>query len=587
MVVQILDAAVRKAAKSNRDHSGLLVGCWQLENLLITDVVDHVVISEMLNDPDSALEFLETFFPDGFEVVGTFNSSKDDEIVVNFLKSKTTDYVVMDFDGDDDSIKCLKIDGNVETNMSVDVISSHDALKCIAENCLIFCANERFSLTIDASNLNTITDTALDQLTLQKNKLESDNVGLHFPSTDGFVFGEKFSDVGTLKFLQINEKERTKDLQKISFYSARQFFSGDFRVDVRLFENATIKDAKCTAPFVEYSDNSSYRNVACEILGVAFVNKTATVVQTKNAIRRSVMRNIANTCGMLRYQMRSLKNSDPVKLNDVQSSIFCVPNGLCMLNFCQPALLTDEEHKSFRERLHKLFFIDSDRPTFSTLNAVALQDKSHVLLNTHIGLKPVVMDGGEVSTVYGIYGYHHYMQDRIDDNGWGCAYRSCQTIISWFRYQGYTDVPVPSHRDIQEALVAVGDKEKRFIGSRQWIGSIEINNVLSHLLGVTSKIMFVSRGSELASKGRELALHFKSQGTPVMIGGGVLAHTILGVCFSEVTGDTKFLILDPHYTGDEDLKTIQSKGWCGWKGDKFWDQNAYYNLCLPQRPVTY
>ena len=43
------------------------------------------------------------------------------------------------------------------------------------------------------------------------------------------------------------------------------------------------------------------------------------------------------------------------------------------------------------------------------------------------------------------------------------------------------------------------------------------------------------------------------------IGGGVLAHTILGVDFNDVTGDIKFLILDPHYTGGEDLKTIQDK----------------------------
>ena len=49
--------------------------------------------------------------------------------------------------------------------------------------------------------------------------------------------------------------------------------------------------------------------------------------------------------------------------------------------------------------------------------------------------------------------------------------------------------------------------------------------------------------------------------TPVFfgIGGGVLAHTIIGVDFSELTGDVKFLILDPHYTGGEDVKTIVNK----------------------------
>ncbi|MEQ2219239.1 hypothetical protein XENOCAPTIV_014690, partial [Xenoophorus captivus] len=52
--------------------------------------------------------------------------------------------------------------------------------------------------------------------------------------------------------------------------------------------------------------------------------------------------------------------------------------------------------------------------------------------------------------VQGIYSYHHYMQDRLDDNGWGCAYRSLQTICSWFQQQGYVERCVPSHKEIQQ-----------------------------------------------------------------------------------------------------------------------------------------
>ena len=39
----------------------------------------------------------------------------------------------------------------------------------------------------------------------------------------------------------------------------------------------------------------------------------------------------------------------------------------------------------------------------------------------------------------------------------------------------------------------------------------------------------------------------------------MLAHTILGVDYNEVTGDLKFLILDPHFTGAEDIKVILDK----------------------------
>lgn len=48
--------------------------------------------------------------------------------------------------------------------------------------------------------------------------------------------------------------------------------------------------------------------------------------------------------------------------------------------------------------------------------------------------------------VDGLYDYHHYMQDKFNDAGWGCAYRSLQTIVSWFRRQHYTSKPVPGHR---------------------------------------------------------------------------------------------------------------------------------------------
>ncbi|XP_026503690.1 ufm1-specific protease 2 isoform X3 [Terrapene carolina triunguis] len=229
------------------------------------------------------------------------------------------------------------------------------------------------------------------------------------------------------------------------------------------------------------------------------------------------------------------------------------------------------------------------KPYLRRANAYHFPDepyKDGYLRNPHTYLNPPGIEAGMVYLVHGVYSYHHYMQDRIDDNGWGCAYRSLQTICSWFKHQGYTEKSIPTHKEIQQALVDVGDKPAAFVGSQQWIGSIEVQLVLNQLLGITSKILFVSQGSELASQGRELANHFKTEGTPVMIGGGVLAHTVLGVAWNEVTGHIKFLILDPHYTGAEDLHVILEKGWCGWKGPDFWSKDAYYNLCLPQRPKT-
>jgi hypothetical protein len=79
----------------------------------------------------------------------------------------------------------------------------------------------------------------------------------------------------------------------------------------------------------------------------------------------------------------------------------------------------------------------------------------------------------------------------------------------------------------------------------------------------------------------------------MLLGGGVLAHTIIGVDWDEASGETRWLILDPHYTGSDwadgkpNLAHIQQKGGVGWKKADFWVANAFYNMCLPQRPVMY
>jgi len=93
------------------------------------------------------------------------------------------------------------------------------------------------------------------------------------------------------------------------------------------------------------------------------------------------------------------------------------------------------------------------------------------------------------------------------------------------------------------------------------------------------------------ANGRTFAHHFETQGTPVMIGGGELAFTLLAVEFSEQSGETRFLIMDPHYTGADDLEQIRPK-WVGWKtadskthlGTSLFHRDVAYNFCFPQRP---
>ncbi|GKU93216.1 hypothetical protein SLEP1_g6824 [Rubroshorea leprosula] len=262
---------------------------------------------------------------------------------------------------------------------------------------------------------------------------------------------------------------------------------------------------------------------------------------------------------------------------------------------------TEMKQVDIRKSLHLRLGLPFDRPLLRITNALdfsttdsskrnSIQTGSSLVKDVHTTIPSSSVSGGITSLVQGSYEYYHYLQDGLDDSGWGCAYRSLQTIISWFRLQHYTSIDVPSHREIQLTLVDIGDKDHSFIGSREWIGAIELSFVLDKLLGISSKVINVMSGAELPEKCRELALHFENQGTPIMIGGGVLAYTLLGVDYNEASGDCAFLILDPHYTGTDDLKKIVNGGWCGWKkavdskGKSFFLHDNFYNLLLPQRP---
>ena len=62
-------------------------------------------------------------------------------------------------------------------------------------------------------------------------------------------------------------------------------------------------------------------------------------------------------------------------------------------------------------------------------------------------------------SVEGDYDYLHYLYDGTNDRGWGCGYRTLQTIISWIVKNVSSDIQiqkqVPSLTTIQEILVQV------------------------------------------------------------------------------------------------------------------------------------
>lgn len=89
----------------------------------------------------------------------------------------------------------------------------------------------------------------------------------------------------------------------------------------------------------------------------------------------------------------------------------------------------------------------------------------------------------------------------------------------------------------------IGDKPASFVNSHEWIGSQEVGYVLGSLLDIYCKYIIIDKGSEAKKFMNQLRDHFMNQATPVMIGGGVLAFTCIGIWIHPTTHDTKLLIL--------------------------------------------
>ncbi|XP_029649619.1 ufm1-specific protease 2-like [Octopus sinensis] len=348
------------------------------------------------------------------------------------------------------------------------------------------------------------------------------------------------------------------------------------------FCNTDPKRTPSCAPLIHQEMGEFLQvSVPLKIDAIAYVSLNCPISKVASILATAVCRQI------LAAELCITENRQGSTFSIPQTYHIQLPQSTFIVSVTYPEDVEENTLEYQRKCLHQLFCLPLTKPCFRKTNAYIFPEdvapRNSYLINPHVSLLSAAKSATQ-HVVQGRCSYHHYMQDNCDDNKWGCAYRSLQTLISWFRLQGYTSAPVPTHRQIQQALVDIGDKQPPFVGSRQWIGSLEVSFCLEHLIGVQSRIMNVSSGAEMSNYGRELSMHFDSVGTPIMIGGGVLAHTIIGVDYNEVTGNMKFLILDPHYTGEEDLQYILNKGWCGWKGPNFWDKNAHYNLCMPQRP---
>lgn len=107
-----------------------------------------------------------------------------------------------------------------------------------------------------------------------------------------------------------------------------------------------------------------------------------------------------------------------------------------------------------------------------------------------------------------------------------------------------TDIDIPSIKQIQEILVKIGDKEKSFIGSRDWIGGVETCYVVDELFHVPSFLHHITNQENISSKKTEIVEYFKNQGGLIAMGGDEDASSklIAGV-HTSVNGGLSLLVV--------------------------------------------
>lgn len=92
-----------------------------------------------------------------------------------------------------------------------------------------------------------------------------------------------------------------------------------------------------------------------------------------------------------------------------------------------------------------------------------------------------------IESIRGSLIFYHYQCDGQNDCGWGCGYRTLQTLCSWIldvKTISSMSSIVPSITNIQEILVQLEDKPSSFKKSNQWIGTCEASMVLNQLYDV-------------------------------------------------------------------------------------------------------
>lgn len=106
--------------------------------------------------------------------------------------------------------------------------------------------------------------------------------------------------------------------------------------------------------------------------------------------------------------------------------------------------------------------------------------------------------------------------------------------------------------------------------------------MVKKLTGFDCRIVHISDGKDIIQHCEIFREHFERVGCPIMYGGGEYAYTVVGINYAWELGECEFLILDPHYPGQDSLgKIVEKKGVVWRKPEEMFKKGVFYNFCLP------
>jgi hypothetical protein len=121
------------------------------------------------------------------------------------------------------------------------------------------------------------------------------------------------------------------------------------------------------------------------------------------------------------------------------------------------------------------------------------------IVNPHLFLKTETKEKFSQYYVKGLYEYYHYGDHNFNDQGWGCAYRSLETLLSWFRLQQKLKLlTVPTVQEIQNIIDLIDcTSDQKLSNSKTWIGATEVSWVVKKLTGFDCRILHIKDGKDI------------------------------------------------------------------------------------------